>query len=90
MTMETLTTGTVLTRPGFVFQPLQNLFAAAAAWKARRRRKAELEMLMAMDPHILSDIGVKIVQEPCLGRSLMQCHPASVLATSVTAGVGSR
>ena len=58
-----------------------------ASWKERRRRKADLALLMSMDPHVLNDIGVKIVHQPFTGAPMAQTHPA-VLAT--TFGIGSR
>lgn len=88
MTMDILHSAPDLARPGTGFHPIQALAGAYAAWKVRRRKRADLALLMAMDPQMLNDIGVKIVHEPHEG-GLFQYHPV-VLTTTLPYGIGAR
>lgn len=62
--------------------PFAVLAMSFRAWKQRRRRQADLAMLMSMEPHMLKDIGVTLVDRH--GASgMLQWHPA-VLASTLT------
>ena len=70
----------------FLTDPLRALSVHLAAWKARRRRRHDLALLMSMENHMLRDIGINPVE---IGReegSVLMLHPA-VLATSMNIGM---
>lgn len=89
MTMDILSPAPSLARPTLGLHPLHALQRAFAAWKARRKARAELAQLMAMDPQLLNDMGVTIVHEPYDGGRLFQYHPV-VLTTTLPYGIGAR
>ena len=88
MTMQTVLV-TSQTRPGVMAIPMKALNSLLAAWKEHRRRKADLALLMSLDPHILSDIGVKLVRTPYDGGSIVSLNPA-VLAATMLPRIGNR
>lgn len=81
MTMEALPAGTTVAHPLSSFHPFTALSGFIDLIVQRRRQKAEIAMLMALDPHVLADMGVSIVAHPYDGGPRVQRHPA-VLATT--------
>jgi uncharacterized protein YjiS (DUF1127 family) len=68
-------------RADFLSHPFKALSVTLSAWQQRRRRRADLALLMSMEPHMLKDIGVTLADEE--NRSgMLQWHPA-VLATTL-------
>lgn len=89
MTLEILADTRTLSRPNILLRPLQAISALAAGWKESRRRKADMALLMSMDPHVLQDIGVSIIHTPYDGGSIVSLNPA-VIATTMHRGFGTR
>lgn len=58
---------------------LRSLRTIAAERRENRKRKAALEYLCSLDPHLQHDIGVKIIHSAG-GPSLFQLHPVVVAA----------
>ncbi|WP_421696459.1 DUF1127 domain-containing protein [Aestuariivirga sp.] len=81
MTLETFGSTRPLARPGNTFRPLQAFAALFTAWQERRRAKADLALLMSMDPHVLQDIGVTLVHTPYDNGSIISHHPAVIATT---------
>lgn len=71
-------------RADFLFHPFKALSVTLSAWQQRRRRRADLALLMSMEPHMLRDIGVALA-EPHGPSGMLQWHPA-VLATTLQDG----
>ncbi|MFN4142408.1 DUF1127 domain-containing protein [Aestuariivirga sp.] len=76
-------------RHGLASRAWRVLSHAAEAWRENRRRKAQLAELMSMDPHVLSDIGVKLTPVSSAASSLVEFTPA-VVATRIYRGSGPR
>lgn len=68
-------------RADFLSHPLKALSVAFGAWQQQRRRRADLALLMSMEPHMLQDIGVSMAERNG-ASSMLQWHPA-VLATTL-------
>lgn len=64
----------------FLAHPLHSATVTLAAWKEHRRQRAHAALLMRLEPHMLKDIGVTLVEHH--GPSgMLKWHPA-LLATT--------
>lgn len=89
MTTQSYPVNRSTSRNGFAVRAWGALTHAAEAWRERRLRKAQLAELMSMDPHVLSDIGVKLTPANSAVSSLVEFTPA-VVATRILGGSGPR
>lgn len=71
---------------GVLAHPLKTLSTAYGTWKASRRRRADLALLMSMDSHMLNDIGV-ILSESKGPSAVLKWHPAVLASTFDTSSL---
>jgi uncharacterized protein YjiS (DUF1127 family) len=80
MTMHAIPVTQPSPRADFLSHPLRALSVAFGTWQQQRRRRADLALLMSMEPHMLQDIGISLADRNA-ASSMLQWHPAVLAST---------
>lgn len=81
MAMHSIPVAQAASRPGYVSSTLTTLAMRLNAWRQQQRQRADMALLMSMEPHMLKDVGIELTEQRG-ASAVLRWHPA-VLATTM-------